>query len=125
MTLNKPSGGAVLAAGIAFLVGASGGYAINEIIRSDHETDLEHEVARLEDEVSQKANADVPSDEEASAALAKSGRSMRISECEPRQAVPGVTCSGIITTTAGSFAGTNHPGVLSFAKIDGAWRQIQ
>ncbi|WP_349963289.1 hypothetical protein [Rhizobium sp. ZPR3] len=125
MALSKPSGGAVLAAGFAFLVGASGGYAINEIIRSDHETDLEHEVARLEDEVSQKANADVPSDEEASAALAKSGRSMRVSECKPRQAVPGVTCSGVITTTGGSFAGTNQPGVLSFAKIDGVWRQIQ
>lgn len=125
MTLSKPSRGAVLAAGIAFLVGLSGAYAINEVIRSDHETDLEHEVARLEDEVSQKVNADVPSDAEASAALAKSGRSMRISECKPRQAVPGVTCSGIITTTAGSFAGTNQPGVLSFTKIDGVWRQVQ
>ncbi|WP_259666379.1 hypothetical protein [Rhizobium bangladeshense] len=44
MALNKPSGGAALAAAIAFLVGASGGYVINEVIRSDHETDLEHEV---------------------------------------------------------------------------------
>jgi hypothetical protein len=112
MALNKPSGGAVLAAAIAFLVGTTGGYAINEVIRSDRETDLEHEVARLKDEVSQKTNADVPSDEEASAALAQSGRSMRISECKPRQFVPGVTCSGIITTTAGSFAGVIQPGVL-------------
>ncbi|MEZ2129800.1 MULTISPECIES: hypothetical protein [unclassified Sinorhizobium] len=123
--MNKLSGGAVLAAAIAFLVGAFGGYAINEVIRSGHETDLEQEVARLKDEASQKTKAEVPSDEEASAALAKSGRSMRISECKPRQAVPGVTCSGIITTTAGSFAGASQSGVLSFAKIDGVWRQIQ
>ena len=125
MALNKPSGGAVLAAAIAFLVGTTGGYAINEVIRSDRETGLEHEVARLKDEVSQRTNADVPSDEEASATRAKSGRSMRISECKPRQFVPGVTCSGIMTTTAGSFAGVIQPGVLSFAKIEGVWRQIQ
>ncbi len=125
MALNKPHGSAVLAAVIALLVGATGGYAINEVIRSDRETDLEHEVARLKGEASHDTKADVPSDEEASAALAKSGRSMRVTECKPRQAVPGVTCSGIITTTAGSFAGTSQPGVLSFAKIDGVWRQIQ
>lgn len=123
--MNKPTEGAVLAAAIAFLVGASGGYVINEVIRSGRETDLEHEVARLKNEASQKTVTDVPSDEEASAALAKSGRSMRVSECKRRQAVPGVTCSGIITTTAGSFAGASQPGVLSFAKIDGVWRQIQ
>jgi hypothetical protein len=123
--MNKSPGGAVLAAVTTFLVGTAGGYAINEVIRSGHETDLEHEIARLKDEASQKTKPDVPSDEEASAALAKSGRSMRISECKPRQAVPGVTCSGIITTTAGSFAGASQPGVLSFAKIDGVWTQIQ
>lgn len=125
MALNKPSGGAVLAAAIAFLAGMTGGYAINEVIRSDRETDLERQVARLKGEASQDMKPEVPSDEEASAALAKSGRSMRVSECKPRPAVPGVTCSGIITTTAGSFAGTSQPGVLSFAKIDGVWRQIQ
>lgn len=125
MALNKPPGGAVLAAAIAFLVGTTVGYAINEVIRSDRKTGLEREVARLKDEASQKTKPDVPSDEEATAALAKSGRSMRISECKSRQAVPGVTCTGIIRTTSGSFAGTSQPGVLSFAKIDGVWRQIQ
>lgn len=68
---------------------------------------------------------DVPNDAEASAALAKSGRSIRISECKPRQAVPGVTCTGIITMTSGSFAGSAQPGALSFARIDGVWTQIQ
>jgi len=125
MALNKPHGSAVLAAVIALMIGATGGYAIDEVIRSDRETDLENEVTRLKSEASQKTITDVPSDEEASAALAKSGRSMRVSECIPRQAVTGVTCSGIITTTAGSFAGTSQPGVLSFAKIDGVLRQIQ
>ena len=119
MALNKPHGSAVLAAVIALMIGATGGYAIDEVIRSDRETDLENEVTRL------KAKRRVPSDEAASAALAKSSRSMRVSECKPRQAVTGVTCSGIITTTAGSFAGTSQPGVLSFAKIDGVLRQIQ
>ena len=70
MALSKPSEGAGLAAAVAFLVGTTGGYGINEVIRSDRETGLEHEVARLKDEVSQRTNADVPSDEEASAALA-------------------------------------------------------
>ncbi|MBY3584146.1 hypothetical protein HJA77_23625 [Rhizobium bangladeshense] len=125
MALNKPSGGAVFTAAIGFLVGTTGGYAINEVIRSDLQTDLEHEVDRLKSEASQMTITEVPSNEEASAALAKSGRSIRVSECKPRPAVPGVTCSGIITTTAGSFAGTSQPGVLSFAKIDGVWRQIQ
>ncbi|WP_246642691.1 hypothetical protein [Rhizobium croatiense] len=56
MALNKRPGGAVLAAVIALLVGAGGGYAINEVIRSDRETDLEHEVARLKGEASHDAS---------------------------------------------------------------------
>ncbi len=123
--MNKPSGGAVLAAATAFLVGTAGGFAVTQVIRRGHEIDLENKIARLKDEVSQNTKPDVPSDEEATATLAKSGRSMRISECKPRQFVPGVTCSGIITTTAGSFAGVIQPGVLSFAKIERVWRQIQ
>ncbi|CDI11909.1 conserved exported protein of unknown function (plasmid) [Agrobacterium pusense] len=39
--------------------------------------------------------------------------------------MPGVTCTGVITTTGGSFAGATQPGTLSFAKIDGAWVQMQ
>jgi hypothetical protein len=117
--------GAVIAAAIAFLVGTAGGYAINETVRSSRATALEQEIARLKDEALRKTRADAPNAEEASAAIAKSGRSMRISECKPRQAVPGVTCTGIITTTTGSFAGATQPGALSFAKIGGAWAQIQ
>lgn len=123
--MNKLSGGVVLATAIAFLVGAFGGHAINEVSKSDQEIDLEQEISRLKDQARQKTSADAPNDEEASAAIAKSGRSMRISECKPRQAVPGVTCTGIITTITGSFAGAKQPGMLSFAKIDGAWTQIQ
>jgi len=116
--------GAVIAAAIAFIAGAAGGYAVNEMVSSRQATDLELEIARLKDEA-QKNRVEAPNDEEASAAIAKSGRSMRISECKPRQGVPGVTCTGIITTTTGSFAGATQTGVLSFAKIDGAWAQIQ
>lgn len=123
--MSKSIVGAVLTAAIAFLAGTAGGYAINEMVRSGRETDLEQEIARLKDQVQRKTQVDAPNAEEASAAIARTGRSMRISECKPRQAVPGVTCTGIITTTAGSFAGATQPGVLSFAKIDGTWTQIQ
>jgi len=121
----ETSHGPVIAAAIAFLVGIAGGYAINETVSSSQVTDLEREIVRLKDEEQRKTRTGAPSDEEASAAIAKSGRAMRISECKPRQGVPGVTCTGIITTTTGSFAGATQTGVLSFAKIDGAWAQIQ
>jgi len=37
----------------------------------------------------------------------------------------GVTCTGIIITTAGTFSGSRQPGVLSFAKIGGRWEKVQ
>ncbi|QPB24272.1 hypothetical protein [Rhizobium sp. 007] len=123
--MSKSPDRAVFAAAIAFLLGTAGGYAINEMVKSGQTEELEQEIARLQNEAQRKTQVDAPNDEEASAAIAKSGRSMRISECTPREALPGVTCTGIITTTTGSFAGTTQPGVLSFAKIDGAWTQIQ
>lgn len=123
--MSKSPAGAIVAAAITFLLGAAGGYAINEMVRSGQTAKLEQEIARPKDEVQRKTIVDAPNDEEASAAIAKSGRSMRVSECKLREAVPGVTCTGIITTTTGSFAGAKQPGVLSFAKIDGAWTQIQ
>ncbi|TBC02973.1 hypothetical protein [Rhizobium ruizarguesonis] len=116
---------AVIAAAIALLAGTAGGYAISELARTGHIAELKQEVARLKEAAQQPLAVDAPSDEEASTAIAKSGRSIRISECKPREAIPGVTCTGIITTTSGSFAGSAQPGVLSFARIDGAWAQIQ
>ncbi|TBB14959.1 hypothetical protein ELH48_35965 (plasmid) [Rhizobium ruizarguesonis] len=116
---------AVIAAAIALLAGTAGGYAINELVRSGHIATLEQEIAGLKDAAQQPLPADAPNNEEASAAIAKSGRSIRISECKPRAAIPGVTCTGIITTISGSFAGSAQPGVLSFARIDGTWAQIQ
>ncbi|MBY5848076.1 hypothetical protein E0H46_15130 [Rhizobium leguminosarum bv. viciae] len=116
---------AVIAAAIALVAGTAGGYAISELARTGHIADLEKEIVRLKESAQQPLPVDAPSDEEASAAIAKSGRSIRISECKQREAIPGVTCTGIITTTSGSFAGSAQPGVLSFARIDGAWAQIQ
>ncbi|MBY5406630.1 hypothetical protein ELH88_37585 [Rhizobium ruizarguesonis] len=115
----------VIAAAIALLAGTAGGYAISELARTGHIADLEKEIVRLKESAQQPLPVDAPSDEEASAAIAKSGRSIRISECKPREAIPGVTCTGIITTTSGTFAGSAQSGVLSFARIDGAWAQIQ
>ncbi|MBY5337072.1 hypothetical protein HFO99_24690 [Rhizobium leguminosarum] len=116
---------AVVAAAIALLTGTAGGYAINELARPGHIAELEQEIARLKEAAQQPLPVDAPSDEEASAAIARSGRSIRISECKPHPSVPGVTCTGIITTISGSFAGSTQPGVLSFARIDGTWAQIQ
>ncbi|MCQ1855002.1 hypothetical protein [Neorhizobium galegae] len=116
---------AVVAAAIAFLAGTAGGYAISELARTGHIAELEQEIARLKEAVQQPLPVDAPSDEEASAAIAKSGRSIRNSEGKPREAIPGVSCTGIITTTSGSFAGSAQPGVLSSARIDGARAQIQ
>ncbi|MBB4345618.1 hypothetical protein E0H35_33795 [Rhizobium leguminosarum bv. viciae] len=110
---------AVIAAAIALLGGIAGGYAINELVRSGHIANLEQEIAGLKDAAQQPMPVDASNNEEASAAIAKSGRSIRISECKPRAAIPGVTCTGIIATTSGSFAGSAQPGVLSFARIDG------
>lgn len=115
----------IVASTVALLVGSVAGYQLNGMVRSSRIAALEAEIARLKEAAWQPSQLDVPSDEAASAALAKSGRSIRISECKPRQAVPGVTCTGIITTTSGSFAGSEQPGALSFTKIDGIWTQIQ
>lgn len=123
--MKKLDYGSLVAAGIAFVVGSAGGYTINEFERADRIAEREQEVARLESELQRQPAFDFPDDRQAIAAIAKSGRTIRISECKPRQAVPGVTCTGIITTTSGSFAGTTQPGTLSFAKIDGTWVQIQ
>ncbi|CDZ29957.1 hypothetical protein NOJ28_21580 [Neorhizobium galegae] len=117
--------GAGFATAISLLVGTGGGYAINELLRTGQIIELEQEIARLKTEVQQRLEVGLPNDEEARAAIARSGRSIRMSECIPRPAVPDVTCTGIITTASGSFAGTKRPGVLSFARIDGAWTQIQ
>ncbi|MBB3747055.1 hypothetical protein FHX10_006608 [Rhizobium sp. BK591] len=123
--MTKRPDTAVIAAAIALLAGTAGGYAINELVRSGHIATLEQEIAGLKDAAQQPLPADAPNNEEASTAIAKSGRSIRISECKPRAAIPGVTCTGIITTISGSFAGSAQPGVLSFARIDGTWAQIQ
>ncbi|MDH0117993.1 hypothetical protein N7379_26345 [Rhizobium pusense] len=124
--MTKLDHGWLASVGIVFVVGSAGGYTVGHLQRTDRTAELEQEIVRLEKEFEQKQWAfEFPSDTEVSAAIAKSGRSIRISECRPRQAVPGITCTGVITTTRDSFAGVTQPGTLSFAKIDGAWVQMQ
>ncbi len=122
MTVSKKVAAAV--ASMAILIGVAGGYSANAFFGRDRMAELEQEIDRLR-AAQTSTQSEVPSDEEASAAIAKSGRSIRISECKPRQAVAGVTCTGVITTTTGSFAGSTQPGVLSFARIGGKWTQVQ
>lgn len=123
--MRKSGASTLVAFFAAFIAGASGGYALNEQVHSRQATKLKQEIALLRDDARQNSEVAVPDDEEASAAITGSGRSIRISECKTRQAVPGVTCTGMITTTSGSFAGTTQPGVLSFAQINGRWVQVQ
>lgn len=122
--MTNPYVAAGIAAAIAALVGFGAGYQINSMTTSTKITELEAKVTDLEAKATEAAKLEVPNDDEASAALQKSGRSMRISECKQHPVAPGVICTGIITTTTGSFAGSKEPGTLSFAKIDGVWTQI-
>lgn len=120
----NPYVSAGMAALVAALVGFGAGYQVNSMTTSTKITELETKVIKLEIKAAEAAKLEVPSDEEASAALEKSGRSMQISACKQHPVTPGVICSGVITTTTGSFAGSKEPGSLSFAKIDGVWTQI-
>ncbi|PJR12804.1 hypothetical protein [Sinorhizobium meliloti] len=114
-----------VAAAVAALVGFGAGYQFSSTTASTKITELEQKVTILEAKANEAARVETPTDEEASAALQESGRAMKISECKQHPAAPGVICTGIITTTTGSFAGAKQPGTLSFAKIDGVWTQIQ
>lgn len=120
----NPYVSAGIAAAVAALVGFGAGYQVNSMTTSTKITALEAKVTELETKATETAQLEVPTDDEASAALAKSGRSMQISECIQHPTAPGVTCTGTITTTTGSFAGSKEPGRLSFAKIDGVWAKI-
>ncbi|MFC0808939.1 hypothetical protein ACFHWW_26450 [Ensifer sp. P24N7] len=113
-----------IAAAVAALVGFGAGYQFSNSAASTKIAELEQKVTSLEAKATEAAKTEVPTDEQASAAIQKSGRAMKISECKQHPVTPGVICTGIITTTTGSFAGSKEPGTLSFAKIDGVWTQI-
>ncbi|WFS69591.1 hypothetical protein CFBP4996_26320 (plasmid) [Agrobacterium leguminum] len=112
-----------IAAAIAVMVGFGAGYQFSNMTMSAKITELEQKVTLLETAAAQPPKLDIPTDEQASAAIQKSGRAMKISECKQHPVAPGVICTGTITTTTGSFAGSKEAGTLSFAKIDGVWTQ--
>ncbi len=80
-------------------------YTVSQVEREGKTAELEQEIVRLEKEVRDQRAFEFTSDKEASAAIATSGRPIQIPECQRRQAVPGVTCTGVITTTNGTFVG--------------------
>jgi len=124
MSTRSSIGWLIAVVPVSFLLGSAGGYELHDQLTEAQVAGLKLEISRLK-EVADHPAIDRPPDHEATAAIPKPGRSMEVSECKPRQAVPGVTCTGIITTTAGTFAGSKQPGVLSFAKIGGRWEKVQ
>lgn len=124
MSAKLSVGWSFVAASVSFLLGSACSYAVYYNLAEAHVSNRVQDVQRPLEAVEHQT-VSAPSNKEATTAIAKSGRSMVISECKSRQTVPGVTCTGIITTVTGSFAGSKHPGMLSFAKIDGRWVQMQ
>ena len=107
-----------LTALVSLVVGAAGSYAYTNSIQANKIADLTSEIAALQtrvDEFEAAAKLEVPTDEEATAALAGhvfSGRSIRIDQCQKDTMTPGVVCSGVVITKHGS----NMPKDASFCK---------
>ncbi|TKB10563.1 MAG: hypothetical protein E5V75_28420 [Mesorhizobium sp.] len=120
--MTNPYASAGMAAAIATLVGFGAGYQVNRISTNTKVTKLEAKITELETKAAEAEKLEVPTDDEATAALQKTtfkGSSMRISECQANSGFPGVVCFGTVTTT-GEFGGS-RPATLPFAKIGGVW----
>ncbi len=87
MSTRSSVGWLIAVAPVSFLFGSAGGYAVHDQLTEAQVAGLTLEISRLK-EVADHPATDRPTDQEATAAIAKSGRSMEVSECKRRQAVP-------------------------------------
>lgn len=118
--MTNPYASAGIAAAIATLVGFGAGYQVNRISTNTKVTELEAKITELETKAAEAEKLEVPTDDEATAALQKTtfkGSSMRISRCQKHPIIPGVICSGTVSDPSG----WSMPKSLPFAKIDGTW----
>jgi hypothetical protein len=118
--MMNPYISAGVAAAVAALVGFGAGYQVNNMTTSTKITELEAMVTELETKAAEAAKLEVPTDEEATAALQKTtfkGSSMRITGCQKHPMIPGVVCNGTVSDSSG----WSMPKSLPFAKIDGTW----
>ncbi|WP_246401462.1 hypothetical protein [Rhizobium hidalgonense] len=116
---------ALIAAAVSFLVGTAGGYAINELARPDRVAELEQEIVRLKVAAQQPSPVDAPSDEEASMAIAKSGRSIRIFGVQATLSCARCHLYRHHHDDARLLCRLSATGRTFLAKIDGTWAQIQ
>ncbi|WP_315929020.1 hypothetical protein [Mesorhizobium sp. SP-1A] len=114
-----------LTAFVSLMVGGAGGYAYTNSIHAGEVADLTGQIAALQmkvDECEAAARLDVPSDEEALAAIRKliffgGAKNAAIEQCKQDGVAPGVVCSLTITDKHDLAL----PKVLRFVKIDGVW----
>ena len=114
-----------LTAFVSLMVGGAGGYAYSNSIHASEVADLTGQIAALQvkvDESEAAAKLEVPSDEEALAAIRKliffgGVKKAAIEQCKQDAAAPGVVCYLSITDKHDLVL----PKVLRFVKIDGVW----
>jgi hypothetical protein len=114
-----------LTAFVSLVVGGAGGYAYSNSIHASEVADLTGQIAALQEKVDESeaaARLEVPSDEEALAAIRKliffgGVKKAAIEQCQEDDVAPGVVCS--LTITDKHDLGL--PKVLRFVKIDGVW----
>ncbi|WP_137113889.1 hypothetical protein [Mesorhizobium sp. GR13] len=109
---------------VSLVVGGAGGYAYTNSIHASYVADLTGQIAALQKKVDEyeAAKLDVPSDQEALAAIRKliffgGVRNVAIDQCQQDAATPGVVCSLTITAKHDLVL----PKVLRFVKMDGVW----
>jgi len=114
-----------LTAFVSLVVGGAGGYVYSNLIHASEVVNLTGQIAALQEKVDESgaaAKLDVPSDEEALAAIRKliffgGVKKAAIEQCKQDAVAPGVVCSLTITDKHEVVL----PKVLRFVKIDGVW----
>lgn len=114
-----------LTAFVSLMVGGAGGYAYSNSIHASEAAELTGQIAALQEKVDKfksAARLEVPSDEEALAAIRKliffgGVKKAAIEQCKQDAVAPVVVCSLTIIDKHAVVL----PKVLRFVKIDGVW----